>query len=220
VTIGLRFRRYRLARDAAVASLGRGPSPFAGEGRNSATLVVSLMLRLVILLHEQMVAGVQGAAAGNHQDRHFCSPFAIGDDRGLVVLARAAKNYDELGFGSGSGGHLCVPPVTAAEHDGMAKRGNDREHGLGRKNGLKVPWIENAKEGPDGDRRGSVIEGVHYTGTTPHKSPLLSRRQLVALTAHSPVPARTVTGCRRLSSRNTAPARTVIDSRQLVALVA
>ena len=69
MTIGLRFRQYRLARNAAVGSLPLGrsvPSPFAGEGRNSATLVVSLMLRLVIPLHEQLVAGVQHTAAGNH----------------------------------------------------------------------------------------------------------------------------------------------------------
>jgi hypothetical protein len=33
---------------------------------------------------------------------------------------------------------------------------------------------------------------------------------------HSPVPARTAAGCRRLSSRNTAPPEPVIHSRQLV----
>jgi hypothetical protein len=96
VTIGLRFRGYRLARNAAVASLGRNPSPFAGEGRNSAMLVVSRMLRLVMPLHEQLVAGVQDAAAGNHQDGRHGRSLAVRDVRfrrqpfGGVICREAA----------------------------------------------------------------------------------------------------------------------------------
>ncbi len=121
MTIGLRFRQYRLARNAAVASLGRSPSPFAGEGQSSVT-VASLMLRLVIPLHEQLVAGVQGAAAGNHEDGRDGRPLAVRDDASIIPFAIATEDDEKLAFGSGSGDHLCGPPVAKPEHDGMANR--------------------------------------------------------------------------------------------------
>ncbi len=101
MTVDLRLLRYRLARSAAVTSLRRSvPSPFAGEGRNSATLVVSLMLRLVIPLHGQLVAGVQGTAAGNHEDGRHRRSLAVRDDPGIIPFAITAEDYEKLAFGS------------------------------------------------------------------------------------------------------------------------
>ena len=40
-----------------------------------------------MVLDEQLISGVQGAEAGNHENsRHGC-PFGVGDDASIVLLA-------------------------------------------------------------------------------------------------------------------------------------
>ena len=62
----------------------------------------------------------------NHQDRDLCGPFAIGDDRGLVLLAVAAEDEEEFGFATRCGplsrreagfGELAFDQAKAAPHD-------------------------------------------------------------------------------------------------------
>jgi hypothetical protein len=53
--------------------------------------------------------GTYSRAAGNHQDRHFCSPFAISDDHGLVAFPVSAEDDEEFGFATRSGDHLSGP---------------------------------------------------------------------------------------------------------------
>jgi hypothetical protein len=53
-------------------------------------------LRLIIPLHQQLIAGVQETAAGNHQDGCHRRSVAVRDDPGIVVLAFALEDDDEL----------------------------------------------------------------------------------------------------------------------------
>ena len=61
---------------------------------------------LVIPLHQQLVAGVQDAAAGNHQDGSHGRSLADGDDSGVIGLpvgdSIVARQQDAADFSTAS----------------------------------------------------------------------------------------------------------------------
>jgi hypothetical protein len=60
---------------------------------------------LVVVLHKQLIARMQRAAAGSHQDGRNGRSLRIGDDPGVTVLAITAEDDQQLGFASGPGDH-------------------------------------------------------------------------------------------------------------------
>src|SRR5258708_27431382 len=70
-----------------------------------------MRLGLVVMLHEHLVASVQGGAAGYQEHRRDGRTLPVGDDAGVISFAIPAENHYEFAVGSGSGHHHAALPL-------------------------------------------------------------------------------------------------------------
>ncbi len=64
------------------------------------------------MLHKQLIAGMQDAAASDHEDGRHGRSLVIGNDPGVIPFAIAAKDDEEFAFGSGATFHKLTSAFT------------------------------------------------------------------------------------------------------------